>query len=157
MAACWEPRPAPLSTQSQVHSGSFLLALYQPWLQRCKSGLCVAACVYLLDMGIDHIFWVRDWAQADYVFAHVDVPAWMWIRKYVCICVLASVCEQRDQIPSLSQGTQGACHFKGTWGPLCQPARQGGNPVYVAGTRLAGPVANTTAWRLHRLPPPRQV
>ncbi|KAF3859512.1 hypothetical protein F7725_021911 [Dissostichus mawsoni] len=36
-------------------------------------------------------------------------------------------------------------------------AGQGGNPVYVAGHRLAGPVPNTTAWRFHTLPPPMQV
>lgn len=154
-----------------MHAGSCDPLLYQH-RARCTLGasclpfispgcrdvslLCVlAACVYLLDTGLDHILWVLDWARADYAF----VGARMWLREceYVCIFVLASVCEQRDQIPSLSQGSQGACYFKGPRGSLCQPARQGGNPVYVAGPRLAGPVANTTAWRLHRLPPPRQV
>lgn len=122
---------------------------------RDASLVCVlAACVRFLDTQEDHILWVYDWARADYVFA-----VWMCLHEceYVWISVLANRCEHRDQVPSLSQGSQGACHFKGPQGSPCQPARQGGNPVYMARPRLARPVANTTLWHLHRLPPPRQV
>lgn len=103
--ACWELRPAPLSTQSQVHSGSFLLALYQRRLHKWKLGLCVFA-----EHG-DGSYFLGAWlSRADYVFVHAD------ICEYVCLFALARLCEQRDQIPSLSPGTQQVCHFKGARG-----------------------------------------
>jgi len=37
-----------------------------------------------------------------------------------------------------------------------EPAKVG-NPVYMEGAALAGPVANTRAWHLHLLPPPMEV
>lgn len=76
----------------------------------------------------------------------------------MCMFVFWQMCMSKGIRSQASPGgTQGACHFKGPWGPLCQPTRQGGNPVYVAGPHLAEPVANTTAWCLHRLSPPMQV
>lgn len=97
-----------------MHSWSFLLALYQHWLQRCKSGLCVAACAYSLDTGADHIFWVLDWARADYVFVRADVSARIWICEYVCICVLASMCV----CVCVSRGIRSQASPRGLRGPV---------------------------------------
>lgn len=125
--ACWEPRPAPLSTESQVHSGSALLALYQHELQRCKPGLCVAACVHLLIMGVNYIFWALDWVRADYEFVHPDLCG------YGCIFKLAWGCRCRGIRSQASpMGLSGPDTSKGHGGPVCQPARQGENPVYMA-------------------------
>lgn len=144
--ACWEPRPAPLSTQSQVHSGSFLLALYQHRLHRCRCRFvcflvdmraCLCVCMSARHGGRSYFFWVLDWARADCV----SVPASMWICEYVCICVLAKCgCvwerEQRDHIPSLSQGTQGAYNFKGPWGPATPACPPRGKSCWCGGACL---------------------
>lgn len=98
--------------------------------------VCVCAC--LPDTEADRIFfWVLDWARADCV----SVPASMWICEYVCICVLAKCgCvwerEQRDHIPSLSQGTQGAYNFKGPWGPATPACPPRGKSCWCGGACL---------------------
>lgn len=147
-----------------MHSGSFLLALYQPWLQRCKSGPCVYMCVSAGRGGRSYFLGARLSAGADYTF--VGARMWPDECEYANACVFLSwqACASRgigsQALPGGVGGAGGCCcHFKGPWGSLCQPARRrGGNPVYVAGPCLAGPAANTAAWRLQGgLPPPRQV
>lgn len=113
-----------------------------------------AVCACLLD--IDHIFGQQIMCFAN-VPACMNVNMWISVSWQVCVCMCVCVCCRKDEIPSLSLGTQGASHFKGPRCPPRQPARQGENPVYVSGPRLAGPVADTNAWRGHRLPPPMQV
>lgn len=81
------------------------------------------------------------------------------------MCVFVSwqsvdVCE-RESRGIISQasprGLGGPITSKGHEGQQRQPVRQGGNPVDVAGPALARLVANTRAWRSHRLPPPMPV
>lgn len=119
-----------------LHAGSRDLLLYQH-RARCTLGasclpfirtgyrdvgFCLCVCVSTGHGGRSYFFGVPDWARAAYALR----IARMWICEYVCACALASsrLCEQRDQIPSLSRGTRGACHFKGPWGsamPACPP------------------------------------
>lgn len=101
--------------------------------------LCVAALVCSQVTGIDHIFWVLDWARADYGFC---ACGFMWKNANVCACVLASAYGQRDQTPSTSRGTQGDCHFKGPRG-LCT-----GEILFMRqGIAWQEPAANNAAWR----------
>ncbi|TNN70427.1 hypothetical protein EYF80_019304 [Liparis tanakae] len=77
-------------------------------------------------------------------------------RMNVPMCVLlASVCDRRDRIPSLSPGDPGSLSLQRATGARSAslPAK-GGNPVYVAPASL-GRTRNTTA--SHRLPPHMQV
>lgn len=150
-----------------MHSGSFLLALYQHRLHRCRCRFvcflvdmraCLCVCMSARHGGRSYFFWVLDWARADCV----SVPASMWICEYVCICVLAKCgCvwerEQRDHSQASPRGLRGPITSKGHEGQQRQPVRQGGNPVDVAGPALARLVANTGTWRSHRLPPPMPV
>lgn len=84
---------------------------------------------------------------------------------YANMCVFVSwqsvdVCvrESRGIISQASpRGLRGPITSKGHEGQQRQPVRQGGNPVDVAGPALARLVANTGAWRSHRLPPPMPV
>lgn len=147
--ACWELRPAPLSTQSQVHSGSFLLALYQPfmapkmevWPLCIDAHVCACVCVCrVLDNRGRSSF-------------SSGAPSSSWGRRYigrarlcqdVCISVLASMREQRDCIPNptppgsrvlegwavTSKGL-GACSSSSG----SSQSAKGGKPVYAAGAR----------------------
>jgi len=138
--ACWESRPAPLSTQSQVHSGSFLLALYQHWLQRCESGPCVC--------------WTRVWVvfslEADYVFCRC---ACTHECAYVCPAGKCVWSEGSDPKP-LPRGPVSLSLQRPTGARSASLPAKGGNPVYVA-PASHGRTRNTTA--SHRLPPHMQV
>lgn len=76
-----------------MHSGSFLLALYQPWLQRCKSGLCV--CVFAGHGGRSYFLGAWLSAGADYTF--VGARMWPDECEYANACVFLSwqVCASR--------------------------------------------------------------
>lgn len=149
-----------------MHSGSFLLALYQHRLHRCRCRFvcflvdmraCLCVCMSARHGGRSYFFWVLDWARADCRCLHQC--------GYANMCVFVSwqsvdVCE-RESRGIISQasprGLRGPITSKGHEGQQRQPVRQGGNPVDVAGPALARLVANTGTWRSHRLPPPMPV
>ena len=157
--ARWDLRPAPLSSQSQVHSGIFLLPPLSAPGNRAVSVVCVAAaCV--LDTGWIGLFFLSYFGcliKREQIVFRVCASgcACTNVNTWICVCVFSSAgnvhVSRRIRSQASPQGTQGACHFKEPSGPgLCQPGWQRGNPVYVAGPGLAGPAVNTTAWRRHR-------
>lgn len=92
-------------------------------------------------------------------------PVRICLHKYVCIYVLATVCEGSDpQHPSppspslLPWRIRWPVTSKGRGATRRQPARppaKGGEILFAAGPRLAGAAADATAW-LSLGPPPRQ-
>lgn len=151
-----------------MHSGSFLLALYQHRLHRCKCRFvcflvdmraCVRVCACLPDTEADRIFFGCS-IEREQIACRC-----LYQCGYANMCVFVSwqsvdVCE-RESRGIISQasprGLRGPITSKGHEGQQRQPVRQGGNPVDVAGPTLARLVANTGAWRSHRLPPPMPV
>lgn len=71
-----------------MHSGSFLLALYQPWLPRCKSGPCVYVCVFAGHGGRSYFLGAWLSAGADYTF--VGARMWPDECEYANACVFLS-------------------------------------------------------------------
>lgn len=121
-------------------------------------------CLCVCSLCLVFFFWTR--GKIIFYGCLIEREQIMRLLPRGCACMNANMCEFRPWRTCAStgirsqaspRGSQGARHFKGPQGSPCQPARQGGNPVYMARPRLARPAANTALWRLHRLPPPRQV
>lgn len=136
---CSSYPPPPLSVnlillflaQTWMHAGSCDPLLYQH-RARCTLGasclpfispgyrdvslLCVfAACVYLLDTGLDHILWVLDWARADYAF----VGARMWLHE----CEYANMCVFLSWQVCVSRGIRSQASPRGVRGPVTSKGR----------------------------------
>lgn len=86
--ARWDQRPAPLSSENQVQPGIFCLPFYHQRFQTWR------AWYRLL---LVFISWTRR-ADCRFAWFNADVLPLLGISEWRCICVLASVCEQKDQL-----------------------------------------------------------
>ena len=158
-----------------MHAGSCDLLLYQH-RARCTMG---ASCLPFISVGYRDVsllsvlqlvcicrtrgpvifFWVPDWAGADYVFVgapsvnvNTRICVWVFVSWHVCMC------EQRDQIPSLSLGTRGGLSLQRGRGARYASLPAKGEILFMwRGLAWQEQAANTRAWHFHRLPPPGQV
>lgn len=148
-----------------LHAGSHDLLLYQH-RARCTLGAsCLpfisteytsaTVCVCELAGHEGRSYFLGGWLSASRLCV-----LWMCLHEYVSLFMCVSVSWLSRGIrsqASLSRDSGGLSLQRGTKARYASLPANGGNPVYMAGSALAGLLANTRAWCSHRLPPPMQV